>query len=147
MGIIYNLIHKKKDIALRNEQKYLDLINFGYLVSDLDNSGFGLTYEKYIDEYFCHIYLTQRKVVFTVFFELDEILFKEKFKTLEKLFDKYAWAGRDFLEDRISLKSLSTTGIDSKMKELIAVVKANNFPPLSKENINYFKKEAKTKHE
>jgi hypothetical protein len=140
MGLIYDLLHRKKDRKLRNDTRYINLETLGYSKSDIDTEDFGLTFEKELDGYFCHIYLTQQKIVLTSFFELSDDLFKQKFQIIERLFDKYAWAGRNYLEDRISFKSLSTAEIDKKMKELISVLKTENFPPMPKDTIINLKK-------
>ncbi|WP_417265790.1 hypothetical protein [Brumimicrobium sp.] len=136
MSFFYNLIHKKKDIEFRRNSKYLNLSSFGYSISDLNALDFGVKFEKEIDGYYCHVYLTQQKIVLTVFFELSDDAFKEKFKVVERLFNKHSCAGRNFIENRIPFKNITTEEIDRKMNELVAVLKTESFPPMKRDMIS-----------
>ncbi len=139
MGAFYNLFHKDKDNQLRSSPIYLNLAKLNYSISDIPfyDDSHGTTFEKNIDDYFCHISIVKGELVFTVFFDLDDNAFKKILNTvIDKLFKKYTWCGRNFLEDRIKFNKFSdSASIDNKMKELIEVIKKESFPPLDKENV------------
>ena len=139
MGIFYNLFHKDKDIELRGCSLYLELSKLDYIISDIlsDNNNYGTVFEKIIDGYYYNIFIAQRKIVLTVFFDLDDKTFKELLNTvIDKLFKEHTWCGRNFIEDRIKFNKFhKTENIDNQLRELIEVVKKEKFPPQLKEKV------------
>ena len=123
----------KKTTEFLQNPHYINLSSLGYSIADIKTDDVGVKFEKEIDGYYCFVYLSNRKIVLTAFFNISDDVFKEKFKIIESLFNKYSWTGRNFIENRISFKNTTTEEIDIKMNELVSVLKTQGFPPMHKD--------------